>query len=66
MGTGRRMRQLLPAKYTSAMAVLIQMKIWSAATIHCFTLSAKITRKLGRFWASASSTGLFHSLGWRR
>ena len=66
MGTGRRMWQLLPAMYTSATAVLIQMEMESAATIHCLTLSAKITWKLGRFLASSSSAGLFHSLGWRR
>ena len=48
------------------MAVLIQIEIESAATIHCLTESAKITWKLGRFFASSSSAGLFHSLGWRR
>lgn len=66
MGTGRRMWQLLPAMYTSAMAVLIQMEMESAATIHCFTLSEKMTWKLGRFFARSASAGLFHSLGWRR
>ena len=60
------MWQLLPAMYTSAIAVLIQMEMESAATIHSFTLPAKITWKLGRFLASASRWGLFHSLGWRR
>ena len=52
--------------YTSAMAVLIQMLMESAATIHCFTLSAKITWKLGRRAASSARAGLFHSLGCRR
>ena len=60
MGTGRRMWQLLPAMYTSAIAVLIQMEMESAATIHCLTESAKITWKLGHFLASSSSAGLFH------
>ena len=66
IGTGRRIWQLLPAMYTSAMAVLIQIEIESAATIHCLTESAKITWKFGRFFASDSSAGEFHSLGWRR
>ena len=63
---GRRIWQLLPAMYTSAMAVLIQMEMESAATIQSFTPRSKITWKLGRLAASPARAGLFHSLGWRR
>ena len=57
------MAKLLPAMYTSAMAVLIQMEMESAATIQSFTPRSKITWKLGRLARSRPRAGLFHSLG---
>ena len=72
-GVGRGDEVLAPAltfiavSYTHlAMAVLIQMKMSSAATIHCFTECSKMTWKLDRFFARAARAGLSHSEGWRR
>lgn len=61
---GSRIWQLLPAKYTSAMAVLIQMKILSAA-VPLLYASAK-HMEVRPFFDSAASAGLFTRRGWRR